>query len=361
MKLQPLVIALSLLTTATAQNVGIGTTTPVARLHVADSNVLFTGATGLPGSPGNPPLSGGGTRMMWYPDKAAFRAGNINGFEWDKDSIGIYSFASGFSSIARGEGSTALGFRPAATGDYSSAAGYNTIASGNYSLAMGQSTKATGNASTAFGSQTTAGGLHSTALGYNTIASGNYSTAIGYITTAAGEFSNTTGVFTNAGGTLSTAMGSSTIAKGYSSAVLGIFNDSILTVNETAISPATPLFIVGNGNSNVTRSNAMTVLKNGNTGIGTSAPLTRLHVTDSAVLFSAISNIPVTAGLPPQQGPGRRMMWYPDKAAFRTGYASALQWDKDSIGIYSFASGFSTIAKGHSSFSAGYFSVASGD
>src|SRR5690242_20471511 len=82
-----------------AQNVGIGTTTPVARLHVKDSNVVFTGPVSLPASTNyNPPMQGAGTRMMWYPQKGAFRTGTISGAQWNKDSIGSNSFAAGFNN-----------------------------------------------------------------------------------------------------------------------------------------------------------------------------------------------------------------------------------------------------------------------
>ena len=83
-------------------NVGINTSTPQAMLHVKDSAVLFSGASSLPGSPGNPPASGQGIRMMWYPDKAAFRAGYVSSVNWNKDSIGIYSFATGSNTKAKG-------------------------------------------------------------------------------------------------------------------------------------------------------------------------------------------------------------------------------------------------------------------
>src|SRR4051812_30352673 len=86
-----------------AQNVGIGTTNPVARLHVADSNVLFSANGDVPFPVfRNPPVSGQGRRMMWYPDKAAFRAGYVSGANWDKDSIGSYSFATGSDAKAKG-------------------------------------------------------------------------------------------------------------------------------------------------------------------------------------------------------------------------------------------------------------------
>ena len=45
-------------------NVGIGTTAPVAKLHVADSSVVFNANGYAPSSPGNPPVSGQGRRVM---------------------------------------------------------------------------------------------------------------------------------------------------------------------------------------------------------------------------------------------------------------------------------------------------------
>ena len=70
--------------TGMAQNVGIGTTQPKARLHVTDSSVVFS-AIGLAlANPRNPPISGDGRRMMWYADKGAFRVGYASGNSWDK-------------------------------------------------------------------------------------------------------------------------------------------------------------------------------------------------------------------------------------------------------------------------------------
>src|SRR2546428_8489714 len=41
------------------------------------------------------PATGTGTRMMWYPGKAAFRAGYVGGTEWEDANVGIYSTAMG--------------------------------------------------------------------------------------------------------------------------------------------------------------------------------------------------------------------------------------------------------------------------
>lgn len=198
-----------------SQNVGIGTLIPVARLHVSDSSVLFSASGDIPASPGNLPTEEVGRRLMWYPDKAAFRVGytaDINGNLWTKNNIGNYSFAtgsscnasglaafaaggsttaSGFWSFAMGNGSQAsgpvscaIGTANYANGESSMAIGYFTQATSNYSLATGKQTHAYGINSTAMGSATTASGATSTAMGTNTIASGNYSTAMGnYVST----------------------------------------------------------------------------------------------------------------------------------------------------------------------------------
>jgi len=138
--------------------------------------LLSTGAFGS----GTIPAEGAGTRMMWYPAKAAFRAGRVTGtIFWDADSIGEYSFASGNNTIANGTGSTAMGYNTRASGLYSTAMGFNTRASGWYSTAMGYQTTASDYYSTAMGSNTTASGTGSTAMGYQTTASGYYSTAMG--------------------------------------------------------------------------------------------------------------------------------------------------------------------------------------
>ncbi len=300
-----------------SQNVGIGTTTPVARLHVKDSNVVFTGANSLPTTPGNTPLSGAGVRLMWYPDKASFRVGWVDNKSWDKDSIGIYSFASGYNSKARGEGSVAMGTNSTATG-------INSVSLGDHTTAR-------------FG--------NTTAMGYYTIANGYYSTAMNRLTTA--------------NGSASTSMGYQTIANGYASTVIGL-NNLPLVSPEGSYSPTTPLFIIGNGDFD-TYSNAMAVFKNGNVGIGSNAPAARLHVADGSVVFTGSNSPSTTPGNPPVSGEGVRLMWYPDKAAFRVGWVDDKSWDKDSIGIYSFASGYNSKARGVGSFAMGESTTAKGE
>lgn len=135
--------------------------------------------------------------MMWYADKAAFRAGYVSLTNWDKANIGNYSFASGLNTTASGERSTAMGSLATASGNYSFATGHFSNASGDYSTALGYQAEASGVYSTATGNQTIASGIIATATGFNTTASGDYSTAMGSYTTASGDNSTALGNYVN--------------------------------------------------------------------------------------------------------------------------------------------------------------------
>ena len=196
---------------AMAQHVGIGTTAPLARLHVTDSSVLFSGGSlvSLPAPP--PPVAGPGIRMMWYVSKAALRAGAVNGTAWDADSIGPYSFAAGFNSKALGSSSISLGSGSVARANYSTSLGVETQAIGEYSTSMGLFTTAKGSASTSMGIATTANGDAAAAIGYYTTAK------------ASGAFS------------------------------IGVFNDSADNPSPNSFSATDRLFQIGNGTFEIGR------------------------------------------------------------------------------------------------------------
>ena len=257
--------------------VSIGTPQPYASLHVSGfDGLLVEGVSGI----GTIPTQGPGIRLMFYPSKAAFRVGEVigNSGEWDDINIGDNSIAMGFNTKANGPGSTAMG--------------YITTASGDQSVAMGLQTQADGNYSTAMGCQTTASGEYSIAMGWSTIATGGGSTAMGWGSSASGDQSVAMGYGSEASGVLSTAMGISTTAQALGSVVLGRLN--VISGTKDEWIEEDPIFVIGNGRYDWDRSNAMTVLKNGNVGIGTTSPSEELEVegNNPRVLVAAQSGNP---------------------------------------------------------------------
>lgn len=202
-----------------SQNIGIGISNPAARLHVADSSVLFSASGDIPVTPHNVPVSGGGRRLMWYPDKAAFRAGYVNTNYWDKDSIGSYSFASGKDIKAKGLGATAFGELTSAEGEASFASGFSSAASGNVATALGNSI------SSGFGSLSS--GIGAIASGDYSVACGNASSAGGYSSVAFGNFATANGDHAFAAGSSANASALNSIALGFATAAAGDYAASI--------------------------------------------------------------------------------------------------------------------------------------
>ncbi|WP_457617345.1 C1q-like domain-containing protein, partial [Lutibacter sp.] len=152
--------------------------------------------TGTQGSGAALTLSGAGTRMFFNPNKAAFRAGYVNGTQWDDVNVG------------------------------------------DYSIAMGRDTRAAG---------------HSVALGREAVASGAQSVAMGRAVTASANNS--------------VAIGSNITAPSYNEIVVGRFNTTYAQNSTTAWNTADRLFVVGNGANSGSRSNALTVYKDGKLNI----------------------------------------------------------------------------------------------
>jgi Chaperone of endosialidase/Head domain of trimeric autotransporter adhesin len=191
---------------------------------------------------------------------------------------GTYSTAMGYLTTATGVGSTAIGESTNAGGTRSTAMGYSTTASGALSTAMGDGTNAGGTRSTAMGYLTTASGFQSTTMGHSTNASGINSTAMGFMTNASGDNSTAMGFDTESSGRYAAASGLNTISRGYAGSAVGMFNTPILATAQVGVNSTTPLFIVGNGDDDANRSNAMVVRKDGNVGIGTDVPASNLHI-----------------------------------------------------------------------------------
>ncbi len=194
---------------------------------------------------GSPQLNDNGTttdhdnRMFFDKSKGAFRAGKVTGTNWDADSLGNYSVAFGIDTKALGNRSTAIGS--------------NTTATGSHSTAMGRWTEATAD--------------HSTAMGYVTKATGDYSTAMGYHSDATNIYSTAMGYFTMATGKTSTTMGRETTAESYLETAIGSLNTDYTPIGISSWNDADRLFVIGNGQSSGTKSNALIIYKNGTMNI----------------------------------------------------------------------------------------------
>jgi hypothetical protein len=188
----------------------------------------------------------------------------------------------GYETTASGYASTSMGRGTVAAGEYATATGRSSQASGDFSKASGYETIASGNTSNAMGFRTVASGSYSTAIGYESIANGNISTAIGDNTETTGDYSISKGRFTNSLGRSSIAMGIGTIVKSAGGMTVGWYNDT-LDSPTTTTQPTDRLFQIGNGH-NGPRSNAMTVLFNGNTGIGTTTPEQKMDIDGGFIL-----------------------------------------------------------------------------
>lgn len=126
------------------------------------------------------PASGAGWRMMWHPQKVAFRAGYVDaGGQWDESNIGYFSWAGGALTTAAGIYSFAMGNQ-------------NTIASGaqaGVALGSGNDITSTGIAGVALGLNNEVRQQAGVAIGQNAWSDGDAAVALGYRTTADADYS----------------------------------------------------------------------------------------------------------------------------------------------------------------------------
>ena len=185
--------------------IGVGIKTPVYKLTLRnDTGIIATGTvmTGTFSSGAILPALGAGSRLIWYPRKAAFRAGYADGTQWDDGNIGGYSVALGKNTIASGISSIAGG------GDTNSAAGQYSVVSG------GQQNTASGDLSAITGGQLN-------------IASGKYATVSGRQNSATADDTTILGGWTNQASAIYTTIGGgaqNTVSTPYSNINGGVKN-----------------------------------------------------------------------------------------------------------------------------------------
>ncbi|KAA0992361.1 tail fiber domain-containing protein [Dyadobacter aurulentus] len=217
-------------------------------------------------------------RLLWYPKRAALRFGAWSDENvWTDANIGHFSFAGGFNAMAAPDG-FAFGFRVKSTGENGIAMGAYTEAA-RRSVAFGYGVNALANNSIAIGTANQSLNAHSATFGYNLESRVKYG-----------------------------------IAMGMSNDISDVVTDEIL--------PTQRLFQIGNGDQkhDGPRSNALTILYNGNVGIGNNV-LQPTHILDVGHRMRLRSNPGYTAGL-----------WLDDNGGAQ--YCFIGGYDNDQAGFY---------------------------
>ncbi|WP_293788395.1 tail fiber domain-containing protein [uncultured Pedobacter sp.] len=267
----------------------------------SDSGFVAIGTNGN----GIIPVTGAGTRMMFYPGKSAFRVGQVTGTQWDDSSVGAAS--------------TALG--------------YNTTASGANSIAMGSTASALAQGGVAIGSNVSTGAFA------GSFAFGDNNTAAG--TSGTNDAANQMLMRFRGGYKLVSAINASNAAtKG-----LTIGANGVATYLANARALFTPLSLVDKGYVDslsaagpfVSRYLAQTVVGQ------------KIFKSDSGFVAIGTNG----AGIIPVTGAGTRMMFYSGKSALRVGQVSGTQWDDTNVGTGSIALGYDNIASGSNSVAIG--------
>lgn len=161
-------------TTPETKKVGIGLSAPLFKLHLQNhGGILAEGAyNDLSGDALT--TAGAGTRFIWYPMKAAIRAGEVTGTTWDNTNIGNHSVGFGLNSRAYGAYTVVAG------GNNNNADGALATISGGQNNTAGQNSPLTTGS-------TISGGSNNTALAtYATIGGGSYNVASGQLSTVGG-------------------------------------------------------------------------------------------------------------------------------------------------------------------------------
>lgn len=228
--------------------VGIGITTPKAKLNVAKSqNVLFGES-----------LSGLGLKTFWLGAKAAFRAGEVADafgfgapYAWDNSRVGYGSFAAGSDAVASGMYSISLGWLTQSSGKAAFSAGAINSASGDYAAVFGEYSDASGRVSFSANGASASGDMSASFNSSRSLAEGAFST--GYSTDNYGEHAAVFGYYS--------------LNRTNHSMVIGENNDPIAAEGVTLPADRQPLFIIGNGTNFDARRNALVTLRSGVTAI----------------------------------------------------------------------------------------------
>lgn len=209
--------------------------------------------------------------------KNSFTAGTMNSASGagstslgaGNNSSGLGAFTSGVNSSATNTGATAMGINNRATGIYSAAIGADNTASGAATIILGLQNNVSGSSSVGIGLNNNLNGSRSYVMGESntsTVSSGRAS-ILGVSNTVSAPQSIAIGDTNTVSGTNAIGFGNSLSAESMYSVITG-FNNTLenLPQSNAITNLSKRLFLVGNGLAG-TKSDALTILRNGKTGI----------------------------------------------------------------------------------------------
>jgi hypothetical protein len=209
----------------------------------------------------------------WYfnPSEMYMRGGvNLNNY-WSPDSSGNNSFVFGSNSKASGANAIAMGISNRADANDGIALGSFNNISFNNTVAIGTANTSWQQYAVAMGYRNTSRGYAAVAMGYNNQSLATFAVSLGGSNIASGVGSFAAGEFNVVTGSNAGAVGWANKSKSFGGFVVGYYNDSA-DADPISDAPLNRIFQIGNGGADFARSNAMTVLHNGNVGIGTVNP-----------------------------------------------------------------------------------------
>ena len=220
--------------------VGIGTSSPYAALSVEGQVVAsyFTATSTTATSSFAHDISTTGRLKVIETGTLATIIGDTSGSARGTSALDVQSTRTATSQVASGANSAAVGSSNTAGGSFSSAFGISNSASASGSSASGYTNTASAASSSALGYTNTASAIFGSAFGYTNTASATSSSAFGslntasatsssafgYTNTASGAYSSTFGILNIANAASSSAFGSLNTASGVQSSAFGSLN-----------------------------------------------------------------------------------------------------------------------------------------
>ena len=213
-------------------------------------------------------------------------------------TLGSGSYSSGTGAIAFGYQSTAyggvgLGYQSYATGTGSAAIGYSNYSSGNGTTSLGYDNTAQSNYSTSIGySNYVSSANGGVAIGYDNDSRNYYAISMGYSNYVSGYAGVALGFNNYVSGNYAVALGINNTASDYASTVIGQYNSSgSSATSSSTFSTSAPAFVIGNGTSSGSLSDAFKVMFNGDAYISSSLYLGGTAVTSTAAELNYVDGV----------------------------------------------------------------------